>query len=113
MKAGQGISTTNFLALPSKPQTKERFKGMKVKFLKKGRWAHRDVSRGQFEFDVGQEMDGISEADAQMMVESETAEIIGPDDEKSDESDDGSESSNGDGDDSGGQSEEKGSGKPW
>lgn len=52
---------------------------MKVKFLKSGRQAFIDFQMGQFIFTEGETKDGIPEADALMMKESGTCEILGDD----------------------------------
>lgn len=65
-----------FYAPPPEPAIIKQEGKMKVKFLKEGRWAHKDITRGQFDFSAGQEMDGIDEVDAMSMKKAGTAEII-------------------------------------
>ena len=52
---------------------------MKVKMLRDGRWAHEDVSRGQFDHLTGDIISGICESDAIKMKNAGAAEVLGED----------------------------------
>ena len=62
---------------------------MKVKFLKAGRFAHSEVSLGQFDFAEGDEINGISEKDAKRISKAGLGEIIGVDDIDDDDDNNG------------------------
>jgi len=73
-------------APPPNLLTAARSFGMKVKFLKNGRWAHSNIHRGQFDFKNGEIVGNISEEDAKTMADNEIVEILGHDTEDEPES---------------------------
>lgn len=88
---------------------------MKVKFLRDGRWAHKNIGDGQFDFKEGDEMSGICEEDAIVMKEAGMADIMGEDtvEEEVVEDGDGDENSKSDEADDSASNGTNGNKKPW
>lgn len=88
---------------------------MKVKFLRAGRWAHQDISKGQFDFVEGEEVSGVCESDAIIMKEVGLATIIGDDtfEEEVVDDVDGEDDTKSDDDDDVASDDTNGDKKPW